>query len=89
MADFEGKFARQLSFNFLARRQSAKTQPADLQRVSCSATAIDLNVDTAARTVSSTNFRNLSRYLVKDMVRSLVSDRFLLCVEKGADLGGK
>ena len=89
MAGFEGKFARQLSFNFSARRQSEKDQPADSQWAPRSATAIDLDVDTAAHTVSSTNLRDLSRHLVKDMVQTRVGDGFLLCVEKEADFGGK
>ena len=60
VADSGGKFSCQLSFNFSARYQSAKVQAAKLQRVSCSAAAIDLDADTVAHTISSTNFRDLS-----------------------------
>ena len=48
---------------------------------------LDHNIDVHA--VSTTDFRNLSCYIMADMMRVIVVARVLVCVAKDANFGGK
>ena len=86
MASFDATVEKQMHFSFSARRDSAK-KAASTARASRSS-VLDLDHDLGAHTVSTTDFRDLSRYLMEDLVRSAAGDRFLVCVDKQADFAG-
>ena len=58
------------------------------QRTSRSA-VLDLDHNVGAHAVSTTDFRDLFCYLMEDMISVVVGARFLACVAKHADFGGK
>ena len=78
----------QTRFNFSKQRSTAKKQIAAVQRASRSA-KLDLDHNVGAHAVSTTNFRDLSRYIVEDMRRAMVGTKFLVCDSKDANFGGK
>ena len=46
---------------------------------------LDLEHDSLAHTVSTTDFCDLSRYMVEDMLRSVAGTRFLVCIDTKSD----
>ena len=86
MASFDATVEKQMHFSFSARRDSAK-KAASTAHASRSS-VLDLDHDLGAHTVSTTDFRDLSRYLMEDLVRSAAGNRFLVCVDKQADFAG-
>ena len=50
---------------------------------------LDLDHNVGAHAVSTTDFCDLSRYTVEDMIRVTVGARLLVCAAKDADFGGK
>ena len=86
MDTFDAAFEKQLTFNFSQRRSSHKKLMAE-QRVSRSA-ILDVDHDVAAHNVTTTDFRDLSRYVMEDMVAATAGTRFLVCISKDADFSG-
>ena len=88
MDKFDVAFDKQTRFSFSQQRSTAKKQTAAAQRTSWSA-VLDLDHNVGPHGVSTTDFRDLSRYIMEDMMRVMVGAGFLVCVAKGADFGGK
>ena len=85
---FDDAFQKQLYFNFSERRGADKKRR-DGFRASRSA-EIDLDSDILSHEVATTDFRELSRYCLEDLLRCQLGDKFLVVVAKVAnnDLGG-
>ena len=80
MDKFDRNYQTQLLFNFAQKRASKKRALADEGRASRSASLDDLDYNNAAFHVESTNFQELSRYILEDLLQCKVGDKFLLCL---------
>jgi hypothetical protein len=83
MRRFDSAIEKQRVFNFSERRASVKKQAA-AGRSSRSA-VLDLDHNQDSHGVSTPDLRDLSRYLMEDMLCSLDGTRFVVCVVKTAD----
>ena len=86
MDAFDASFEKQLNFNFSQRRASHNKLMTE-QRASRSAD-LDVDHDVAAHSVTTNDFRDLSRYVMEDMVAATAGARFLVCIAKDADFAG-
>lgn len=85
MSQFDDMFfQRQLLFNFSERHASVKKKADKNVRISRN-TEEDIIKDVAVHKVEASGFRELSRYILEDMMRATVGDRFLLCIFKSVD----
>ena len=87
MLQFDDAFNKQLIFNFSQRHATAKEQTAADRRASRSA-VVDIDRDSDAFNVSTTDFRQLSRYIMEDLIRARSGDSFLICIAKDFDTSG-
>ena len=88
MDKFEDAFDKQMRFNFSQHWLTWKEQRAAAQRTSRSA-VLDLDHNVGAHVVSTTDFCNLSCYIMEDIMRVMMGTRFFVCVAMDADFGGK
>jgi len=82
MQTFDDNFQKQLLFNF-SQKRATKKQLVTTQRAS-RRTEEDIDRHTSAYRVVSNDFRDLSRYILEDIIRVAVGGRFLLCIAKDA-----
>ena len=87
MADFDAAFNKQLQFNFLQRCASSKKNTIANRRASRSAYD-DLDEPANVYGVSTTDFRELSRYIMEDLIHARSGDAFLICIAKSYDTSG-
>ena len=80
MDKYDRNYQTQLLFNFAQKRASKKRALADEGRSSRSASLDDLDYNNAAFHVESTNFQELSRYILEDVLQCKPGDKFLLCL---------
>lgn len=83
MKSFDDAFQKQLYFNFSERR-GAEKKSRDGSRASRSG-EIDLDCDVLSSEVATTDFRELSRYSLEDLLRCQLGDKFLVVVAKLAN----
>jgi hypothetical protein len=85
MRCFDSAIEKQLVFNVSERRASAKKQAAAGR--SSRSVVLDLDHNQDSHGVSTTDLRDLSRYLMEDILCSLTGTHFVVCVVKTADAG--
>ena len=83
MKSFDDAFQKQLYFNFSERRGAEKKS----RDGSCASRSgeIDLDCDVLSHEVATTDFRELSRYSLEDLLRCQLGDKFLVVVAKLAN----
>ena len=79
MDDFDRKYQSQLLFNF-AQKRASKKQSEQPGRASRSSSLDDFECNNNAYHVNTTNFQELSRYILEDLLKCGVGDKFLLCL---------
>eukprot|EP00956_Cyclotella_meneghiniana_P006181 scaffold8084_cov58-Cyclotella_meneghiniana.AAC.1 len=79
MDDFDRKFQSQLLFNF-AQKRASKNKLDQQSRASRSASLDDFEYNNDAYHVNTTNFQELSRYILEDLLKCGVGMKFLLCL---------
>ena len=82
MKKFDDSYQKQILFNFSERRGVEKKKAAE-GRGSRSAD-LDLDHNTQAFNVETTDFRELSRYPLEDMLKSRQGTKFLVLIAKDA-----
>ena len=81
MDSFDRAYQQQLLFNFAQTRASKKQQKQQTNdRASRSSSLDDLDYNNEAFNVESNNFQELSRYILEDLLKCSVGDKFLLCL---------
>eukprot|EP00956_Cyclotella_meneghiniana_P002698 scaffold3175_cov73-Cyclotella_meneghiniana.AAC.7 len=79
MDDFDRKYQSQLLFNF-AQKRASKKQSEQSSHASRSSSLDDFECNNDAYHVNTTNFQELSRYILEDLLKCGVGDKFLLCL---------
>ena len=85
MLEYDNKYSEQLGYDFSQRRASKKKN--DTARASRSTADIDLDTNEDAYNVETSDFRQLSRYILEDMLKCKEGDKFLLLLPKDAKEG--
>ena len=75
ISEYDGEFQKQICFNFSATRHSQKKQFAEGRSSRSSATSSLDTIDDAT-----SNYRDLSRYILEDLLRCQQGTSFLLCL---------
>lgn len=83
---YEEQYSKQLSYNFSQRRAANKKN--DTARASRSASEIDLDSNLAAYNVTTSDFRELSRYVLEDMLKCTEGDKFVVLLPKDTKQDG-
>ena len=81
IAAFDTKYQQQLVFNFDQKRRSKK-QATSGGRASRSQEQMDLDTNLAAFNMETTDRRELSRYVLEDLLSCQLGDRFLMLIKK-------
>ena len=84
MKAYDDAFHRQILFNFSERRGAEKKNALETGRIS-RFVDVDLDHNTQAYNVETTDHRELSRYVLEDMLRTRQDDKFLVLVDKSAE----
>ena len=84
MKAYDDAFHRQILFNFSERRGAEKKNALETGRISRSVD-VDLDHNAQAYNVETTDHRELSRYVLEDMLRTRQDGKLLVLVDKSAE----
>jgi hypothetical protein len=80
MQQFDDSYQRQLYFNFAEKRAAQKKQSAAAPRASRSTAVSSLDDNYAVYSSTTTDFKDLSRYILEDIITCRETTSFLMCI---------
>jgi hypothetical protein len=80
MQKFDDTYQKQLYFNFAEKRAAQKKQAASAPRASRSTAVSSLDDNYAIYSSTTTDFKDLSRYILEDLITCQALTSFLLCI---------